>query len=558
MSGDRTGGDRATCDLPAGWRRRSVEVDELGALEVLTARHPAPPLQLRAPRAGTWQLSLGLYREAGTFCEVEIQLADGLWQTVRPVYFIDDREGGVQEVRLDACAFRDGDSIRIRPVQRHASQCGLAWLRFEVPGPADVRHRGRVGAVCDPHGMFARGSFEGVDDIHGLLQPFVDSDFDRICFGMGAGSFRMLYFSSVLPWFGKDCDRLHNEANARVAQTLGVFRKQQLDPVRVAIEFCHNNGLQFWASDRICHCFAPGAYGDDFAAPFYLDNPQLRTVHEDGSRGNTVSPAHRDYQDLKLALYREWLEMGADGIYIDLQRKPGIVGIDAPAVEAFRREVGRTPAAADFRTLRWLQIRARVITDFIRRVRGLLDDFDSSRRIPLAIQGFMGGRFLADGQIDENLIQGYAINEWAAEGLIDVFAPSTSRHYAPQILGPYRRWTDDTACELWGCLGQFHNCLFPADYRHEVYFGNDPEKFITPIADLDVRRVMQTAADCYAQGADGVFLWEAGETPQCPERWQSLRCLGDRERLQQDFSAAIGPLDGRHRRPRGEPVDGWL
>ncbi|MCA1808215.1 MAG: hypothetical protein LC725_01955 [Lentisphaerae bacterium] len=80
-----------------------------------------------------------------------------------------------------------------------------------------------------------------------------------------------------------------------------------------------------------------------------------------------------------------------------------------------------------------------------------------------------------------------------------------------------------------------------------MYFGDDPGKFITPIGDLDVRRVMQSAADCYAQGADGVFLWEAGETPQCPERWRHLRRLGDRERLLRQYAAAIGPLDGRHR-----------
>ncbi|MCA1808214.1 MAG: hypothetical protein LC725_01950, partial [Lentisphaerae bacterium] len=66
---------------------------------------------------------------------------------------------------------------------------------------------------------------------------------------------------------------------------------------------------------------------------------------------------------------------------------------------------------------------AGVITEFIRRVRALLDGFDKSRRIPLAIQGFMGVRSLADGQVDENLIQGYAIDQWVAENLIDVFAP---------------------------------------------------------------------------------------------------------------------------------------
>lgn len=531
---------------PVGWDRRVVSGG--GGREILAARHPVPPLRLGPEVEGWFRPLLGLFRFPGKFCEMEVKFGEAAhWQHLRPVHFINDRQGGLQYADLDPVLLSKDDMIQIRPVERHGSVAGLASIRLEpVDGPGPEWRRQKVGAVCDTHGMLARGRITSATDLEALLMPFVASEFDRICWGTGAGSFRMLYFSKVLPYFGEGKTRFYNESNTRVAAAMETLRRNKIDPLDVALSFCHANGLQLWANDRICHAFAPGGFDDDFAAPFYLDNPQLRTVHQDGSRGASLSLAHAEFQDLKLALYREWAERGVDGIYIDLQRKPGVMGVDAPVVEAFEREMGRRPEKGDFSSEPWLGIRAGFVTEFMSRVRGVLDEVGGrqGRRIPVAVQGFAGRRYTKQGMRDENLAEGYDIQAWAQAGLIDIYAPSNGRHYQPLPLVHHARYLENSECRLWGCLGQHHDCLFADDYQHEIYFGDDPDKRITPIADLDPLRILHNAADCYAQGAEGVFLWEAGETAQCRARWNYLRRLGPRADLHGEL--ALGPFDGRH------------
>jgi hypothetical protein len=64
-------------------------------------------------------------------------------------------------------------------------------------------------------------------------------------------------------------------------------------------------------------------------------------------------------------------------------------------------------------------------------------------------------------------------------------------------------------------------------------------------AHVDPWLVLRTAADLYQQGVEGVFLWEAGQTPAVPQRWEILKRLGDREWVTQQFGRPVGPTDGR-------------
>ncbi len=542
--------DLRNLELPPGWSRESLCLDDGTRITALTADKKAETLRIERSCQGRCQLIFGLYRAPGMFCHLEVKIGNGYWRHIRPVHLINDREGGVQEAVLPTPVFNKVD-IQIRPVNRSASMGGLAWIRIEEAGSEEeyCPQKHNVGAVFDTHGMFARGGIDDVNDIEAMLAPFVVSDFDRICWGVGAGSFRMLYFSQVLPFFGKGQTSFYNETNSCVAATMKAFHDREIDPFDTALQFCHRNGMKFWANDRICHCWPPGGFNDDFAAPFYLENQHLRTVNAAGGRKATLSLAHKKFQDLKIALYCEWAEKNVDGIYIDLMRKPGVMGIDGPVVREFEHQIGRAPENSDYQTETWFKIRAGFVTDFMRRVRSALDSIGrrKNKKIAIAVQGFAEPKYLPNiGMVDVNLIEGYDIRTWAEEGLIDIFAPSTSRHYQPISLSFHHNLLQSTACELWGCLGQHHSALLPDDYRHDVYFGNGENKNITPIADIDPLRIMRNAADCYNQNAQGIFLWEAGHIAGCPTRWNDLRTLGHRKKWQEKFKPAIGPFDGRH------------
>lgn len=539
--------DLINLSLPSGWKRNVLTLADGREVPLLSATHPAEPLRVSHGLTGRIRVTFSLHRPPGKFCELEMKSErDGHWRHVRPVHFIDDDAGGVQEAVVGPL-LADGTDLIIKPVDRLASVCELVEIEIAPAGEPIAWRKRNVGAVCDSHGMFAKGGVESAADIEATLDPFVESDFDRICWGVGAGSFRMLYFSDVLPYFGEGKRSFYNEPNAKVAATMAALKRSGVDPIDVGVDFCHRNGMEFWAGDRICHCWAPGGFDDDFAAPFYLENQHLRTVFPDGSIGATLSLAHREFQDLKIALYAELAERGVDGIYIDLMRKPNVIGADEPIVAEFERRVGRRPETSDFASMEWLTIRAEFATEYMRRVRARLNEISTQqgRKIKIAAQGFSGCLSTGSAVPEENLSQGYDIETWAREGLIDVFAPSTTRHHRPISLLRYANMLADADCALWGCLGQHHNALFPANYDHAVYCGDDPDKWITPIADLDPMRVMRNAADCYAQGAEGVFLWEAGEIAHCPARWNLLRELGHKKKWIDLFTPGIGPMDGR-------------
>jgi len=533
--------------IAGGWKKESVLLENGEHVTLLSSKYTAEKLRISHNAIGLYSLHLGLYRSSGQFCELIFKLGkNGNKRHIRSTYLIDDIQGGIQNTIITPIDCNAQDLV-IQPVNRQASMCGIAWIKLEPITELPSWKKHNLGAVCDTHGMFARNGLKTSQDIEAILAPFVESDFDRICWGIGAGSFRMLYFSKVLPHFGEGKDSFYNEANTIVANTMKEFEKNNVDPLDVAIEYCHKNKIQLWANDRICHCYDLGKYNDDFSAPFYLENQHLRTTHGGGSKSPTLSLAYKEFQNLKIALYRELAEKGVDGIYIDLLRFPWIIGSDEPIIEEFEKQVGYRPTEKDFSSETWLKIRAGFVTEFMRKVRTMLNDVGhkQGRNIQLAIQGFSERSTSESGMIDENYMQGYDIKTWATEGLIDIFAPSTSRNHQPISLLYYDNLLKDTNCELWGCLGQHHQSLFATDYNHGIYFKNNPDKKITPIADLDPLRVVRNAVDYYNQQAKGLFLWEAGDVPTCPFRWNYLRTLGHKEKWMNTFTPQIGYFDGR-------------
>ena len=89
-------------NLPSGWQRISKQLENGESVTILISEYPAEPLRISQKVTGRHKLIFGLYRAPGKFSEMEVKINNNkYWKHIQPVYFIDDFEGGIQDVILD-------------------------------------------------------------------------------------------------------------------------------------------------------------------------------------------------------------------------------------------------------------------------------------------------------------------------------------------------------------------------------------------------------------------------------------------------------------------------
>jgi len=246
---------------------------------------------------------------------------------------------------------------------------------------------------------------------------------------------------------------------------------------------------------------------------------------------------HRHYVDADLNFF-----VLPDGIYIDWTRKSPTVGWEAPVLDPFIRKTGIDPRKSPKSewVKEWLAHQAGFVTLFMRELRSALDEVarETGRRIPVAAQ--IKGGWRLGKRTPECFMDGIDIATWAGEGLVDIVAPGENLFHAPVNLDHFHQLIAGTDCQLWGCIHQRARECYPFQN-----LGSPDNAGIE--ARVDPWIAMRTAADLYNQDAKGLFLWESGELPTVPARWNILKNLGDRKRLKNMFGPPIGFRDGRHR-----------
>ena len=543
--------DLAHLPLPDGWERRPSTMNG-EALCLLMATDAKEPLAMPLDATGPREIRVGLFRPRMRHAALQFRLStDRFWRQVRPATFIEDPGGAVQDVSLGVFDLQPDCRLLVRTVLRkHAA---IAYVRLcPAPPPSSPTQRAKLGAVFDVYMVMNQHRIDEPDDLRAVIAPFADSCFDRICWGSAAGSFRALHFSEVIEHFGQGQEEFGNVNGEHTGRVMSMFAHKGLDPLRLIVDFAHEIGLQLWSDDRICHCYEPGAYRDQFANRFLLENQHMRVLQRDGAPEfqATLSLAYPEFRDLKVRFLTEQASAGADGIYIDFMRKYPVVGWEPPVLDSFKEKFGRDPRGlpAEEWFEPWLAHQCGFVTRFMRDLRASLNEVgeQSGRRIPVAVQTHGGWRFTHD--IPECYLYGLDVATWAREGLIDIFAPSPSDNLWHELmsLDRTRPLVADTNCEIWPCLGQFAPELYPNGRNPNLHCVEDPEADVMLRADLDPWRIARAADDLYNQAADGLFVWEMHEAAAVPQHWEVLRRLGDREWLRRTFGRPIGPFDGSH------------
>lgn len=513
--------------LPAGWVRRRYRVAS-EMVGVLQAEAPAETLNVPLCSSGWQEIHVGLFRPRGGQAALQVKLAsERHWRSVQPMILCNDPGGALQDAVLGVLNLSTEEKLLIRPMSGRPA-C-LAYVRCvpSAPPPPRVHHR-NVGAIIDGADAMHQYCIEGPDDLAAVVHSFADSDFDRLCWGTAAGTFRALYFSEVTEYLGQGQTRFGRAFDEDGARVMANFARRGQDPLKVLIAASHAEGLQLWADHRICHAFPPGQFDDAIATRFYLDNQHMRVRDMDGTPNHqaALSLAYPEFRDWTVRFLTEQAKIGVDGIHIDFTRKDPIIGWEPAVYDSFKAKYGKDPktwkGSRDGWLSDWLEHQSGFVTQLLRDLRRSLDL--AGRRIPVSVQ------------IPEDFrINALDVGAWAREGLVDIATVSDRLWCRDFALDPLRTLVTGTKCEAWGCIHQRHPACFPTTPGPGL-----GEAWVDPW------RVARLAADYYNQGADGIYLWEAGTAPAVLQRWNVIRNLGDRETLAKMFGHPIGPYDGRN------------
>lgn len=270
------------------------------------------------------------------------------------------------------------------------------------------------------------------------------------------------------------------------SKCLGILISQGVIPVQVALEHVHDMGLKFDAMFRmgIIRDLPPF---DTCHEGLVAGRPELRMMAKDGTPLEKASYAFPEVQEFMLSLIGEVIEnFDIDGVDLGWIRGPQFVGYETPFVEDFRKEYGVDPRTLDANDMRAQRLRAGYLTDFVRRVRRLVNEMGDKRGRKIDLSSWV---FLSK----TGLFYGLDVETWLKEELLDSVVGADLEGYLD--------------------IAKAHHCKF--------YLGN---------------RDIESVLEGHAKGVDGFAFWDLnipifGYSHELPEAWAVTRRMGHKEEL---------------------------
>lgn len=198
------------------------------------------------------------------------------------------------------------------------------------------------------------------------------------------------------------------------------------DLLQAYADVCHELGMELHVWMPV---FGVGSSSSQYASlSLFTQKPDWRIVSDTGSDGadsgvQFLNPANKEACDYLLKTYRYILESyDIDGFQLDYIRYPHTGdddwGYDDQTIAAFKEKYGITPKY-DFRASYWsdwVSFREDYVTDFVRRMRALVDEVAPNVALSADLYGSIDTAHTAVYQNGQG---------WIEEGLLDIAFPMT-------------------------------------------------------------------------------------------------------------------------------------
>lgn len=339
------------------------------------------------------------------------------------------------------------------------------------------------------------------EELHEELEPLRDSDIETMMWGTWRG-FWCSYFRTQAGAVPAGGDNEFQKFFSTFGEGMDRFRQLKIDPLEEAVAYAHRIGIKLVAAIRMDGPKPPPYDGGP--GPFFDQHPEYRLIAPDGTRTLRLSLAYPEVRRQYLALFREALAYGVDGISLVFTRNFPFVGYEKPVLDTYQ-------GPRDDEGFRLHQ--ASFVTSFLREIRTMLDQEGARRNQRLQLIVYIGGnppaqpyQPSAPGIRHAVLEFGWDVQTWVAQNLIDAL-----------VLHPWHeeRVTDDETRGLsaWtrGSKTKFYVDFFPEE--------------------LDTEGIRRDALRYYDAGADGICLWNTDLRVKRPAQWAIWRMLGHRDEL---------------------------
>jgi len=462
----------------------------MGNMLVAGDESEAPEVTYPLERSGWYEISVGVYRKPFEEPkEVQVRLSDDSAFTTLAGRFgeKDHQENYIDDVYWKTANLSGRRIVLRQIVIPEVRQAWIAYIKLVPLSPAEIRALEQDRSRADTKRLFVHtdAHFPNVTgsalELRNHIEPLRDTDVARIYWEAGAGD-TAHYFSKIAQagagtrsetedlseaFFPRKIDR-------EWAETWAAYRRNDVDPLRIAAEFARECGLEIHASYRAggFHYMPPH---DIRRGSFYARHPELRCVSRGGQPVPRISYAFPETRRYVVSLFREMAQYPIDGVCVLYNRRPPLVAYEPPLVDGFRGRYGEDPRKLGESDSRWLEYRCVALTAFMRELRQALDEEaeKQGREQRFEISAVVSRH-------EENLQHGMDLAAWIRDDLVDTLIPySSSIRLHSSVpswesvddFAPFLELVRDTQCQL--ALNLMPRDIAAEEYRRKAHFMYD-------------------------------------------------------------------------------------
>ena len=420
---------------------------------------------------------------------------------------IADLDGEDFVIAQQLSGFRGQSSIAYVRLVPLSEEQEAAW-RAVVAGGENKR----LVATNDAFGVFFRNCITTREGIWEQIEPYRNTDFKMLWWEIVGGMFGA--WREEGKTYAEGVEDYPRPGDLFVAESYRTMRAEGINPLKTAMDYAHEIGLEFHVSQR-SEMFQTGPpFEEVFSTQFYQDHPEWRLRDLDGTEVTGMSYAHEAVRRYLVSLLEEATSLGADGACIIYPRSAPFILYEQPFVDAFVERFDEDPREVDEQDDRVIELRAEFMTSFMRELREAMDRVGEKLERRLAVSAIV---FASES---ENRLAGLNLAAWIEEGLVENLSPypySRAKSVMDLETAYFRRITEGTSCRLYPNVMPRH--MPAADYRELAKFY-------------------------YEEGADGLLFWDTYQRHDGSSQWETIRRLGHRDAI----GAAIQVAD-----PQNEP-----
>lgn len=370
----------------------------------------------------------------------------------------------------------------------------LAWLRLE---PCNVSQKQTCSCIATLDGYCT----DTLENYYERISSLAGGNVERIQFCLAQCDFVSHYKTKVGTQGAKVRHPIYlSELYHAIEHNMTRLLQEEPLLLPKLIDFTHENGMEFFGAIRLGACYMPGM-GE--SSNFFLEHPEYHCRTYSGIPIARLSFAVPEVRRHFLELIDEMTDFDLDGLNLILMRSVPLVAFEPAFCSQFEERYGISPLKLKENDSKILQLRGKIITDFFRDIRMLLDRKGNVR----------GRRFnfsldvMATQEANRNF--GIDLEILVAEKIVDSLEVDGAL-----MMRNHNEKVGNIDLKYFGKLCQSMDCRWYPKGEGKTSFGVNGEGL--PALFHEARNY----------GASGLFLWDAYEhMPKWRGRWETLTNL---------------------------------